>query len=69
MSKTVPWNSALESVYHDNTDCALGRDVAAMDRAEGSAGKKCCAECERLDHAERSLHRVLWWDSRRAVNS
>ncbi len=65
MSRTGPWHTPLDGIYHDNSDCGTGRGL--KQRIEGSGGKRLCAECGKLDRAEESLHRVQWWDGRRAI--
>jgi hypothetical protein len=67
MSRTVPWHSGTERIYHDNSDCSFGRGLTGRHRIEGSGGKRLCAECAKLDRAEESLHHVQWWDVRRAI--
>ena len=52
MTKTSPWHSAKESVYHDNTDCEEGNNIEKEDRREGPGGRRKCARCKRLDDEE-----------------
>ena len=49
MARTVPWHSAVEAVYHNNTLCSGGRAANIVGSREGSSGKRLCAECEQLN--------------------
>jgi hypothetical protein len=49
MARTVPWHSAHEAVYHNNTICSGGRAANVAGSREGSSGKRLCAECEQLN--------------------
>jgi hypothetical protein len=42
--QTVPWNSTKENVYHDNSNCTLGKNIERKDIRTGTGGKPICAE-------------------------
>ena len=48
MTKVSPWNSVLQEVYHDNTECNTGNNIERENRRPGTGGKRRCAECARL---------------------
>ncbi len=49
MSRTVPWHSVHEPVYHNNTLCSGGRAANIAGSRDGSNGKRICSECEQLN--------------------
>lgn len=57
MSRTVPWHTAGEAQYHNNTDCRVAANAPPAERREGSGGKRTCPECERHNRSQRAtLH-------------
>ena len=52
MSQTSPWHSVKvgeRPVYHDNTACTEGNNIEPQYRRSGTAGRRKCEHCERLD--------------------
>lgn len=49
MSKTSPWHSVKQSVYHDNTNCNTGNNIEKENLRQGTGGKPKCKECSDLD--------------------
>jgi anti-sigma B factor antagonist len=39
----------VDRVYHNNGDCAPGREVSAIDRREDSAAYRLCGDCQMLN--------------------
>lgn len=56
MSKVADFHSigellkpSADRVYHNNEDCAPGREISAMDRREDSAAYRLCVDCKMLN--------------------
>ncbi len=49
MPKHMPWHSAKEPVYHNNTECEEGNKIEPAHRLQGTEGKPLCKECESLN--------------------
>lgn len=52
-AKKKPWHSFEQSVYHDNSECNTGTDIAPEDLRQGTGGKPLCQECHRLNQIGR----------------
>jgi hypothetical protein len=48
MAVVSPWNSVLENVHHNNTECNTGNNIETENRREGDGGKPLCKECAGL---------------------
>jgi hypothetical protein len=52
--KRVAWYSVKQSVYHTNSMCSTGNNIAPEDLRQGTGGKPLCQECNRLDQVGQS---------------
>ena len=53
MPRTFPWHSKTSNVYHNNSDCNVGRTIQQKDRLQGTGGKPLCQKCSDLNRKER----------------
>lgn len=55
MPKTSPWHSTEpgRTVYHNNTKCTEGNNIEARYRKAGTAGRRLCTHCARLNSENR----------------
>lgn len=64
MTRRAPWHSERpgDLVYHDNDQCADGKAVPVLFRAEGTVGRPLCKACAKFNAAEGepSIERDAW---------
>jgi hypothetical protein len=61
MAKVAPWYSIRQygpNVFHDNTDCPKGKDIASEYRKAGHRCRARCPTCNKLEVARRRLERT-----------
>jgi len=48
MPTTYPWNSILQPVHHNNTNCNTGNNIEREYLRPGTGNKPLCKECADL---------------------